>query len=160
MRITDWLRADHRRFRRDVQLLDAALSDPKGGRSVREALGRLLQRLRVHEQVEDQQLFPAVAAKVKGMDPETVEVFTDAHEELHGKVADLEEALSWEKAPLSRLVAASNFTYLLLEHMKEEEEILFPIVERSLPAALQEALAAGAEQLAQAAAPLERTPER
>lgn len=150
MIITEWLRADHKVFRRALREIELSMHDPgpRGAGQIRVALKKLLSRLKVHETVEDEHLFPSAQRYIKGMEPRIIEVFTSGHEELHHKIDSLWDALNMGNAPLSQFVAAANFEALLTEHMKEEEEILFPVVEQQMPKDVQEGLAAKAVALA------------
>ena len=155
MRITDWLRVQHGEFRELLHKIELAQHDPgsSGAGEVRRLLKRLLPRLKAHERVEDELLSPVLRGAVKGIEPGLTSIFMEGHEELHGKLDRLQEALGMGTAPLSQFVAAVDFGSLLKEHMEQEERILFPIVERSLPLETLEELATQAEALAAKSAP-------
>lgn len=152
MRITEWLFVQHEEFRRALRKIELAQHDPgpTGSGKVRQILKRLLPALRVHETVEDELLAPLLKREIKGIEPELQRLFKDGHHELHETLARLQAVMGLGSAPISQFVAAVNFGDLLRRHMKQEERTLFPIVEKSLSAALQAELGEQAERLAAA----------
>lgn len=149
MRITEWLREQHIMFRGILRKIELAQHDPgpTGAGEVRRQLKRLLPMLRAHEEVEDDLLAPVLRDKIKGIEPGLSSIFQEGHEELGLKLDRLQDALEMGTAPLSQFVAAVDFESLLKEHMEQEERILFPIVDRSLPPVDLEALGEQAAEL-------------
>lgn len=115
------------------------------------SLRRLLPLLAAHEEVEHDLLFPALASASKPVSAEILDYFDKEHETVHHHIGELLESLQAPEARLRRLVATSDFTSVLEEHLEQEERTLFPLVEEVLPAEEQHRLGeAGNEQTAKA----------
>ena len=148
MKITDWLRLQHREFRMLLRQMQVAQHDPgpHGATELRGLLKRLLPLLRLHEAVEDGMLAPALRGRMAGMDETLRGIFSEGHEDLHEKLEHLEEALDMGTAPLSQFVAAVDFESLLEEHMTQEEAILFSLADKVLDLRTQGELGQRAEE--------------
>lgn len=141
--LTDLLRAEHA----EIRALLAEMEGAHGGKGAAEALRRLLPRLSTHESIERTLLYPALVAQGQGVDPRLIAAFEDEHKQVHEKVAALRAALDDRDAGLGRLVAVAEFIGLLREHLEDEEQTLFSLVESRVPRETLVALAAKAEGL-------------
>lgn len=92
-----------------------------------------------HFRVEEDVLLPAFARHGDAAAPEVVRVLTD-HVEIRRRAEDLEAATPRTTQELGDLGEILN------EHVRHEERVLFPLIERSLPAAELEALAQRIEE--------------
>lgn len=93
----------------------------------------------LHFRVEEDVLLPAFARHGDAAAPEVVRVLTD-HVEIRRRAEDLEAATPRTRQELGDLGEILN------EHVRHEERVLFPLIERSLPAAELEALAQRIEE--------------
>ena len=144
--LTDRLRGQHADFR---TLLDA-METARGGEGAAAALRRLLPLLAAHERLERRLLYPALLAHGEGIDPRLIASFEDEHKQVHDKLAALRAALGARDSELGRLVAVAEFVGLLREHLEDEEQTLFPLVEGRVPRATLVELASLAEEQAAA----------
>ncbi len=147
--ITQQLRAEHLSFRCMLREMESSLREqaPDTPSRVKSALKRLLPLLSAHEQVEEQLLFPAALEAVSGLRPEIIGMFRAGHEELNEKLDVLRDALEIRMAPVSQFVAVIDFQSHLKDHMEEEEQALFPLIEKNMPAKLQSTLGENAGRL-------------
>lgn len=147
--ITQQLRAEHLSFRCMLREIEASLKEQSPDRlsQVKRALKQLLPLLSTHEQVEEQLLFPAALESVAGLRPEVVAMFRSEHEELNEKLEVLRDSLEIRMAPVSQFVAVVNFQSFLKDHMEEEEQTLFPLIEKNMSGKLQQALGENARRL-------------
>lgn len=150
--LTAWLRRDHQTFRALMERMEAA----RGGTAETDLLKRLLPLLAAHERVERELLYPAILEHVKPLDPRLIDAFADEHAQVREKIEALRAALADGDAVLGRLVAVAEFVGLLREHLEDEEQTLFPLVESRVPVAVLFELAARAEKAATAGHPAGR----
>jgi len=123
-----------------------ALKDGEGNGYSRldRALRRFIPLLAAHEEVEHDLVFPALAGAPERISPEVLESFDREHEEVHKRIGELLEAMQNPEGVLGQVVATSDFTAVLSEHLEQEEATLFPLVENYLPEDQQEKLGVAA----------------
>lgn len=103
-----------------------------------------------HHMKEEKRLFPAMERCGMPADAGPTAVMREEHEIGRGHVRRMDDAvLAFEKgdrAAVRRFVhEARGFVELLREHIAKEDQVLFPMADRMLPAAIQDELLAGFE---------------
>lgn len=86
--------------------------------------GQLLEVIEWHHRTEDDTLFPELRRRVADFAAKEKELAHD-HTELDQSMADVAKALRGDLAALP--AAAQKFENILLEHLKVEEPIVFPV---------------------------------
>ena len=124
-----------------LKLLEDAAEELKKGRTA-EALPKLREvltffngELRTHFLHEEDGLFPVLARIIGRMGP--IGVMIDEHQSLWRAVDTLEEhVLALEQGNATSLAeterVATHIVWLLRSHIQKEDEMLFPLAERSL----------------------------
>lgn len=92
-----------------------------------------------HFRIEEEQLLPDFARYADPTDERVVRVLTD-HVEIRRRAADLETAATADAEQVNKLGE------LLEAHVEHEENVLFPMIEETLPADALSELAARIEQ--------------
>ncbi|QKW38742.1 hemerythrin domain-containing protein [Actinomadura sp. NAK00032] len=115
--------------------IEAFTAEPVGGKREREPLVRAVRALRRHIYLEEEFLFPALHAAGL-MAP--VMVMLREHAEMWGTLDALDEAADDDAA----LTLCRRLNVQLLHHNMKEEKILYPELERVVPAPQEERLRA------------------
>ncbi len=153
MKITDRLIGDHKTFRKMLADLNALCSAPEAadqGRLVR--LAELFKdHLAIHSWFEDAFYYPAVRQGLDlglepGITPSYLDELEREHRSIDGHISRLEGEVKSQPVFTSWPKTFALFKAGLQEHMRREEEELFPASERLL----------GTEQLEDLSAKMER----
>lgn len=99
-----------------------------------------------HHGKEEGFLFPALQEAGGAELDELVEVLRDEHEQGRGWLRELEAAVRPTPDVAAFSVAASGYADLLAAHIRKEDEVLFPMAERTLTADRLHALFEAFEQ--------------
>jgi iron-sulfur cluster repair protein YtfE (RIC family) len=113
------MRRDARRIVKAAPNVTRANADAVGS-----WFGQLLDVIEWHHRTEDDVLFPELRRRVPGFAAKEKELAHD-HHELDQSMADVAKALRGDLAALP--AAAQKFQNILLEHLKVEEPIVFPV---------------------------------
>jgi hemerythrin-like domain-containing protein len=156
MRTTEILMSEHRVIEQVLACLDKIAEDAfEKGAIELESARDVLVFLRTfldgcHHGKEEQRLFPAMERC--GLPPHAgpTAVMRQEHEMGRGHVRKMGDAVAAFETGDRRAVdafasEARGFTDLLREHIAKEDQILFPMADRMLPAAVQDELLAGFE---------------
>jgi hemerythrin-like domain-containing protein len=156
MRTTEILMDEHRVIEQVLLCLDKMAEEAFATRtldvaSVRDAVSFLRTFADAcHHGKEEQRLFPAMEAC--GLPAEAGPTAVMRHEHVLGRehVRKMDEAATayerGDRAGADRFAfEARGFVVLLRDHIAKEEEVLFPMADRMLPASVQDELLAGFE---------------
>lgn len=116
----------HVAMRRDARRIVKAAPNVThaGADAVGSWFGQLLEVIEWHHRTEDDVLFPELRRRVPDFAAKEKELAHD-HNELDQSMADVAKALRGDLAALP--AAARKFENILLEHLKVEEPIVFPV---------------------------------
>lgn len=142
MPITRWLKLDHAKFRRTLGKISSCLHEPapKGPSAAKHELLKLINTLKIHEDIEEKHVLPAMMTHSKNIDVQILRDIIDAHASMQNRFQVLWESLDKDFPPLNQILADIEFEKIFLEHMDSEEKIFFPAIEKILPIDLQEEL--------------------
>ena len=156
MRTTEILMSEHRVIEQVLACLEKIAQEAFAKGTIDVASARdVVSFLRTfadgcHHGKEEQRLFPAMERC--GLPPQAgpTAVMRHEHEVGRAHIRKMEEAVAaFEKgdasAPDRYAFEARGFVELLREHIAKEEQVLFPMADRMLPAAVQDELLAGFE---------------
>ena len=138
-RISEFLTADHRRC---DGLFEAAMQAAESGDwdNCRRQFDAFRVALRDHMAAEEQVLFPAFEAAT-GMSAGPTRVMRYEHQQMQELLEGLHAALAARDA--RRLAdCAKPFNALMAAHSAKEENILYPLCDDTLPAAVSDSLQA------------------
>ena len=147
MKITDALRGEHGVFYAQFVLMQETARAAE--LQIIQAQGALLAAALVpHAQIENEILFPAIEAEIGEQGPtrvmreehaqiegmltrlQTLREFTQAHDEIESKLAQLPNLTTAEEAR----ALIDDMIYAAREHFAKEEQVLFPMCEEFLSA--------------------------
>jgi len=94
---------------------------------------------RLHHGKEEANLFPAMEARGLPSEVGPTAVMREEHREGRALIQDMADALSGSDAA-AFVTAARGYVGLLRSHIAKEDEIVFPMADRLLPAAEQDSL--------------------
>lgn len=146
MKCTDLLMQDHKVILRCLEVLDhMALVIGKGEHVERDDVEAVLRFLRAfaddhHEAMEESALFPELIRAVPAQ-AEPLRRMLFEHDQSRSLVVALEDALNTKKG-WEFVHFANRLTALVRNHIYKEDNILFPIAERSLSSEQDEKVAA------------------
>lgn len=126
MKITDALRGEHGVFYAQFERIRKAID---GGASLDELQGAtrtLAAALLSHAAIENNIFFPALDAKIGGMGP--LAVMRHEHQDIEGGFLEL-DSVADTSVLKSRLDELMEYA---IDHFAKEENVLFPLAERSL----------------------------
>ena len=132
MKPTDELRQDHQLLRAELALLEQQLQALRGARSTVSRLSdSLASCLRFHTERQER-LLARLASRGEDLPVEAVQHLHDEHENQRTRLAVLHEFLARQESPVEdQIVArASEMIEELRAHMLNEEEQLFPVIDR------------------------------
>ncbi|MFO1311525.1 MAG: hemerythrin domain-containing protein [Burkholderiales bacterium] len=163
MKLTDMLSSEHRVIEQVVAALDAAAARLDAGERMRpgffEDATRFIAEFSdgCHHAKEEQVLFPALGRQGLPTDTGPVAVMLHEHDEGRRLTAGLREAaarMAAHQAGAADVTAdyARAYASLLAQHIFKEDNILFPLALRVIPAADWEAIAEEAERVDRAQA--------
>lgn len=134
MIITQRLHGDHLSFLKLLKEMEEAAESPGviDVKRLRSAFSLLYPLMKIHEKAEETLLFPYLL----GSSPEMrhqVEALDREHDEVHFKCESLFDILSArEPDPMEVSPVLERFGLLLRDHIRKEDEILFPAAEKVL----------------------------
>lgn len=126
MRITDALRGEHAAFYAQFDHLEATLPQAGSAAEVRAAAVLLAAALASHAALEDRLLFDALEPQLGPIGP--LAVMRAEHDEIERGLAELAETQGLENAR----TLALHVVHVARDHFAKEEQVLFPIAERTL----------------------------
>jgi hemerythrin-like domain-containing protein len=158
MKLTDILSSEHRVIEQVVAALEAAAGRLDAGERMPPAFFEEATRFIVefsdgcHHAKEERVLFPALAKHGLPADTGPVAVMLHEHDEGRRLTAGLRDAvgrMAVQQAGAADLVAdyARAYATLLAQHIFKEDNILFPLASRVIPAGEWEAIAEEAERI-------------
>jgi hemerythrin-like domain-containing protein len=161
MKLTEQLSSEHRVIEQVIAALDAAADGLTNERSLRpgffEDAIRFIREFSdaCHHAKEERVLFPALARHGLPTDTGPVAVMLYEHDEGRRLTAGLREAvdkMAARQAGAADVVAdyARAYAALLAQHIFKEDNILFPLAARVIPASEWDAIAEEAERVEEA----------
>jgi len=148
MLITEFLKLDHARIRKLLEILETAPGKNRSSEKVRvTAVVRELTALqRVHEAIEEDILLPVLEKRGAEVEPRVLEEFEAAHKEIWKRLKDLEVCVLQEYPMNTIARSLEAYATGLRLHMKMEEKSLFPLADLVLPKTESERLAETAKR--------------
>ena len=158
MKATDVMREEHRVIKRVLLCLTAA-ADPaeKGDMLDAESIRKMIEFFRgfadrCHHSKEEAQFFPLARQRGVGCAPGNIDILLAEHEQGRSHVRAMAESLiAAEKGDSQAKVRfcqnARQYVGLLTEHIRKEDDCLFPTADKALTATDQEALVRAFEQI-------------
>lgn len=151
MKATDIMKAEHRTIERVLECLRRATDQAEQSAALDgESIRGMLQFFRdfadqCHHGKEEKRFFPVARRRGVGCPPGDIDILLDEHEQGRGRVRAMVEALPEAEQggaeAKARLCAnAREYIALLLEHIRKEDDCLFPTADNLLTADDQESL--------------------
>ena len=158
MNASDVLIKEHRVIKRILECLTAATNQAKAGEKLDgDSFRRMVEFFqqfadRCHHGKEEARLFPLLRERGVGCGPGSISILLDEHEQgrAHVRVMadNLPAAEQGDNAALGRLCEhAEQYVRLLAEHIRKEDDCLFPTANAVLSASDQQALIAGFDEV-------------
>ena len=158
MKATDVMREEHRVIKRVLLCLTAA-ADPaeKGDMLDAESIRKMIEFFRgfadrCHHGKEEAQFFPLARQRGVGCAPGNIDSLLAEHEQGRRHVRAMDESLTAAEkgdspAKARFCLSARQYVGLLTEHIRKEDDCLFPTADKALTATDQEALVRAFEQI-------------
>ena len=158
MKATDIMREEHRVIERVLQCLTAASDQvEKGGTLNGESAGKMIDFLRgfadrCHHGKEEAKFFPLARQRGVGCAPGNIDILLAEHEQGRSHVRAMDESIPAAEKGDNQARAlfcrhAKQFVALLSEHIRKEDDCLFPTADVTLTAADQESLVRAFKQV-------------
>lgn len=158
MNATDIMREEHRVIQRVLQCLTAATDRAeKDGNLDGDSIRKMIEFFRgfadrCHHGKEEAHFFPVARHRGVGCAPGNIDILLAEHEEGRTHIRAMDENLSAaEKGDVQAKARfcqeARQYVRLLTEHIRKEDDCLFPTADTALTATDQEALVRAFEQL-------------
>lgn len=139
MKATDLLKKDHDLVKRLFQRIE----EPSSAQERGDLYQRIQQELSVHTRIEEEIFYPALRRIGTS---EAEELYEEAQEE-HGEAKKAMQKLSkLDPSSADFILNLGKLIQGVEHHIKEEEEGLFPLVQKRIPKARQETLGAELEE--------------
>jgi hemerythrin-like domain-containing protein len=158
MKATDIMREEHRVIKRVLQCLTTATDQvEKGGTLDGESARKMIDFLRgfadrCHHGKEEARFFPLARQRGVGCAPGNIDILLAEHEQGRSHVRAMDESLAAAEKGDNQAKArfcqnARQYVGLLTEHIRKEDDCLFPTADVALTATDQEALVRAFEQI-------------
>ena len=158
MNASDVLMKEHRVIKRILKCLTAATNQAKTGEKLDGVDFRRMVEFfqqfadRCHHGKEEARLFPLLRERGVGCGPGSISILLDEHEQgrehVRAMAENIRTAERGDAAALNRLCKhAEQYVRLLTEHIRKEDDCLFPTANAVLSASDQQALIAGFDEV-------------
>ena len=158
MKATDVMREEHRVIKRVLLCLTAAADQAeKGDMLDAESIRKMIEFFRgfadrCHHGKEEARFFPVARQRGVGCAPGNIDILLAEHEQGRSHVRAMAESLTAAEKGDSQAKArfcqnARQYVGLLTEHIRKEDDCLFPTADKALTATDQEALVRAFEQI-------------
>ena len=158
MKATDVMKEEHRVIKLVLQCLSRATAQvEKGGMLDRDSAGKMIEFFRgfadrCHHGKEEAQFFPLARRRGVGCAPGNIDVLLAEHEEGRSHIRAMDESLAAaekgdSQAPNRFCQHARQYVGLLTEHIRKEDDCLFPTADMLLTEEDQRALVRAFEQV-------------